>query len=98
MKEGWMVGLGQEGVALEWGNCLKYLKRGWNKNKGSGNKDFKNGGQAGSRGGCLKKRGLKPPCKLCMHTYLYTYIHMYIKSPHKNLGPPYKVLPPSQNF
>ena len=25
------------------------------------NKDFKNGGQAGSRGGCLKKGGLESP-------------------------------------
>ena len=39
------------------GNFLKYLKRGWNRKEGSGNKDFqRKGGQAGSRGGCLKKR------------------------------------------
>ena len=37
------------------GNCLKYLKRGWNRTEGRGHKDFKKGGQAGSRGGCLKK-------------------------------------------
>ena len=44
-NEGWFVGLGQEGV-----------KRGWNRKEGRGNKDFKKwGGQAGSRGGCLKK-------------------------------------------
>ena len=35
--------------------CLKYLKRGWNRKEGRGNKDFKKGEQAGSRGGCLKK-------------------------------------------
>ena len=39
------------------GNCLKYLKRGWNRKEWRGNKDFKKGGQAGSRGGCLKKGG-----------------------------------------
>ena len=38
------------------GNCVKYLKRGWNRKEGRRNKDFKRGGgQAGSRGGCLKK-------------------------------------------
>ena len=38
-------------------NCVKYLKREWNRKKGRGNKDRKKGGrgQAGSRGGCLKK-------------------------------------------
>ena len=39
------------------GNCLKYLKRGWNRKEGRENKDFKKGGQAGSRGGCLRKGG-----------------------------------------
>ena len=43
------------------GNCLKYLKRGCNRKKGRGKKDFKKGGgQAGSRGGCLKKGGWNP--------------------------------------
>ena len=45
------------------GNCLKNLKRGWNRKKGRGNKDFKKGGQAGSRGGALKG-GLEPPYEL----------------------------------
>ena len=49
-----MVGLWQEG----WGNCLKYLKKEWNRKEGKGDKDFKKVEQAGSRGGaCLKKRG-----------------------------------------
>ena len=26
------------------GNCLKYLRRGWNRKEGRGNKDFKKGG------------------------------------------------------
>ena len=37
------------------GNCLKYFKKGWNRKKGRGSKDFNNGGQAGSRDGCLKR-------------------------------------------
>ena len=46
------------------GNCLKYLKRGWNRTEGRGHKDFKKG-KIGSRGGCLKKGGsLEPPYKL----------------------------------
>ena len=49
------------------GNCLKYLKRGWNKKEGRGNRDFKkrSGGQAGSRGGCLKKGTVEPLYELC---------------------------------
>ena len=39
------------------GNCLKYLKRGWNRTEGRGHKDYKKEGQIGSRGGCLKKVG-----------------------------------------
>ena len=31
--------------------------------RGGGNKDFKKGGQAGSRGGCLKKRGGGTPLR-----------------------------------
>ena len=39
------------------GNCLKYLEREWNRKEGRGHKDSKKGGQAGCRGGCLKKEG-----------------------------------------
>ena len=49
------------------GNCLKCLKRGWNRKEGRGSKNFeKGGGKAGSRGGCLKKGGLEPPYELCL--------------------------------
>ena len=35
--EGWSVRLGQEGDSLrESENCLKYLKKGWNRKKESG--------------------------------------------------------------
>ena len=43
------------------GNCLKYLKRGWKRKEGRGNKDLKKGGKAGPRGGCLKKVGAGTP-------------------------------------
>ena len=58
-EESWCLGLGQEGGCLREGrgNCLKYLKRWWNRKKGRGNKNFKKVGQAGSRGGCLKNGG-----------------------------------------
>ena len=39
------------------GDSLNYLKSGWSKNEGRGNKDFKKSGQVGSKVGCLKKEG-----------------------------------------
>ena len=42
------------------GDCLKYLNRGRNRTVRRGHKDFKRGGQAGSRDGCLKKGGWNP--------------------------------------
>ena len=47
-------------MSMGGGDCLKYLKRGWNRKEGRGNKNFEKGGQAGSRGGCLKKWGWNP--------------------------------------
>ena len=39
-------------------NCLKYLKRRWNRREGRRHRDFKKWGvQAGSRGWCLKRGG-----------------------------------------
>ena len=50
------------------GNCIKYLKRGWNRNEGRGNKDFKKrGGKLGHGVSALKRGergGLEPPYKL----------------------------------
>ena len=60
-----MVGLEQEGLCEGGGNSLKYLKRGWNRKEGMKNKDFKKGGQARSRGGCIKRGGLESPYELC---------------------------------
>ena len=48
------------------GDCLKYLKRGWNRTEERGHKDYKKEGQVGSRCGYLKKvrAGLEPPYEL----------------------------------
>ena len=45
------------------GNCLKYLKRGWNRKEGRGHKDFmggEGGGKLGQGMGALKRGGLCP--------------------------------------
>ena len=49
-KEGWCVGLGQEGVAVGWGNYLKYLKRGWNRKEGKRKKAIVEKIKKGGRG------------------------------------------------
>ena len=49
-----LVGLGQEGFGGG------YLKRGGTEKRGGDTKFLKRMGQAGSRGGCLKKRDWKP--------------------------------------
>ena len=36
------------------GNCLKYIKRGWNRKEGRGNKDFKKGAKLGKGVGALR--------------------------------------------
>ena len=59
-REGWCLGLGQEGVSWD-GGYLNYLKRGWNRKEGRGNKGFKKGGQAWWRGGWLKGEGAWNP-------------------------------------
>ena len=76
-KEGGWVGLGQEGLREGGGNCLKHLKRWWEKKEGRQNKDFKKGWQAGSRGECLKKGGgLEPPYELCIFVQIYNFLGM----------------------
>ena len=50
------------------GNCLKYLKRRWNRKEGRGNKDFKKSWKAGSRGGCLKTEGSGIPLRTMFTT------------------------------
>ena len=46
------------------GNCLKYLKRGWNRKEGRGHKDFKKGDKLGQGVGALKKGGVELPDEL----------------------------------
>ena len=48
------------------GNCLKYLKGGWNRTEERGHKDFKRRGQAGARwwGGLKKGAGAGTPFSL----------------------------------
>ena len=60
-NEGWCVRLGEEEGAWGGGNYLKYLKKGSNRKKGRGNKDFKKEGNLGRRSGCLKQGRLESP-------------------------------------
>ena len=63
-KVGWSD-QGWRGLREGRGNCVKYLKRGWNRNVGRGNKDFKKEGKLGQGVGAFKKKGgLEPPYKL----------------------------------
>ena len=41
-KVGWSD-YGRRGLREGGGNCIKYLKRGWNRKEGKGNKNFKEG-------------------------------------------------------
>ena len=66
-KVGWSHE-GSRGLNEGGGKHLEYLKRGWNRKEGRGNKDFKNGRQAGSRSWSLKKgRGGWNPVTNCDH-------------------------------
>ena len=49
------------------GNCLKYLKRGWNRKEGRENKDFKKGSKLSQGVGALKRGGAGTPLRT-MHT------------------------------
>ena len=45
------------------GNCLKYLKKRWNRTEGRGHKDFKKGGKLGQGVAALKKEGDETPLR-----------------------------------
>ena len=49
------------GLCKAEGNCLKYLKRGWNRKDRWENKDFKEGGKLGQGVGVLKWVGAGTP-------------------------------------
>ena len=64
-KVGWSD-YGRRGLREGGGNCIKYLKRGWNRKEGRGNKKLKKeGGDKLGQGVGTLKRGLEPPYELC---------------------------------
>ena len=67
-----MVGIGRRDLGESGGNCLKYLKREWNRKEGRGHKDFKKGGKLGQEVGALKGV-LETPYKLCGSFSLKSY-------------------------
>ena len=58
-KEGLVcrIRAGEGFSAWWWEDCLKYLKRRWNRKKERENKEFKKGGNLGQGVGALKKGG-----------------------------------------
>ena len=62
------------------GNCLKYLKRGWNREEGRGNKDFKKGSKLGQGVGALKRGGWNPFANYDLQIWYFylssQYVHM----------------------
>ena len=64
------------------GNCLKYLKRGWNRTEGRRQKDFKKGGRLGQGVGALKMvggGGLELPYKLWFTEPNFTVAFLLIR-------------------
>ena len=53
-KVGWSD-YGRRGLREGGGNCIKYLKRGWNRKEGKGNKNFKKEGKLDQEVGALKR-------------------------------------------
>ena len=53
------------------GNCLKYLKRGWNRKEGRGKKDFKKGGKLREEVGASKKGRTGTPLQTEYSIVLY---------------------------
>ena len=65
------------------GKCVKFLKRGWNRKEGRGNKKLKKGGQGV---GVLKRGGWNPLTNYDIYIYIsyiyifiYSYIYVYIQ-------------------
>ena len=78
IRKGRLVGqIRGGGSCLRVGELSKILRK-RNRKEGRGNKDFKKGGQTGSKGGCPINGGLKPPYEL-WYIYIYIYIiYIYI--------------------
>ena len=62
------------------GNCLKYLKRGWNRKEWRGHKDFKLGEQVGSRGAWVASKGEEGWNPLTNYDEKVTISHTMIKT------------------
>ena len=56
------------------GNCIKYLKRGWNKKEGRETKILKRGCKQGQQVGALKEGGLEPPTMVFNKTSKFEWI------------------------
>ena len=78
-KKGWLFGLGQEVVAWWWGNCLKYLKRGWNRKEGRGNKYFKKGRKLGQGVSALKRGEVGTPLRTMLYVSYRGLLHVIHK-------------------
>ena len=80
-KEG-CVRLGQEGVAgvVRVGNCLKYLKRRWNRKDRRRNRDSKKGGggKLGQGVGTFKKGGSGNPSRTMLHLSRFHKLYMLL--------------------
>ena len=59
------------------GETVKYLKRGWNSKEGKGNKNLKKRGQAGLRGGVLKRGGGNPLQTMPIKIYFNDQLKLY---------------------
>ena len=66
----------RRGVCEGGENCLKDLKRGWNRKEGRGNKDLKRWGKVVSRGECLKKGWAGTPLRT-MAVFLGKILHAF---------------------
>ena len=53
------------------GNCLKYLKEGWDRKEGMGHKDFIRGGSKLGRGKGALKRGTGTPLQTMTRLSFY---------------------------
>ena len=83
--DGWLD-QGRRGLREGGGNCVKYLKRGWNRKDGKGNKDLKKGGQPGSKGGYLKKGEAGTPLRTMNNFWSVGTTQLPFEQTTSNLG------------
>ena len=71
-KEVGVLDYGRRGLHEGGGNCVKYLKRGWNRKEGRENKDFqggRGGGKPGQGVGTFKRREARTPLRTMLHLH-----------------------------